>query len=164
MDILSISMSRNQTEVIYLEKAETQRKQITYTDAKTPTPEFQVAYGQLIDVVNDILPGILTSELMIKVSITKVNFKRSAAGALGVIISLSCEIADSNRPWNFNTPLKFCLSAGQDANDNYLHGRSADIITDVLNRANDFTHGIVAQAQLDFTEPEPDLEIKDDEI
>lgn len=158
MEVTTISMSKSATEVVYMETHQTQKRQIIYTDVKTPAPEFQVAYGQLIDVVNDILPGVLQSPLMTKVSISRVNFKRSAAGAIGVIVSLCCEIIDSNRPWNFNTPLKFCLVAGQDATDACLSGKSADIIAELLNRARDFTQGIVAQAELDFTEPEPEIE------
>lgn len=163
MEITTISMSKSATEVIYLEAHETQKRQIIYTDVKTPTPEFQVAYGQLIEVVNDILPGVLQTPLMRKISISRVNFKRSAAGAIGVIVSLCCEIIDSNRPWNFNTPLKFCLVAGQDATDACLSGKSADIIAELLNRARDFTQGIVAQTELDFTEPEPEIEPKEAE-
>lgn len=148
MEVTSIKMTKDVTEIGFTEVHETQTITSTLVDAMTPAPEFQNAFGRLKNLANEVLNGLLKCEAMKKVKPTKINFKKSEAGALGCIISLSAEIETSNRPFHFNTPLKFALAEGQEESDFFLSGKGIDLLNELQKLAGDFMNGVRAQQEL----------------
>ena len=152
MEITSIRMNKDETEIGFIEARETQTITSTLVDAMTPAPEFQNAFKRLQTLANEILNGLLKSEALKKIKVTKVNFKKNEAGAVGCIISLSAEIETSNRPFHFNTPLKFALAEGQEESEFYLSGKSVDLLHELQKLAADFMNGVRAQQSLALEE------------
>lgn len=158
MEITSIRMNKDETEIGFTEAHGTQTITSMLIDAMPPAPEFQNAFERLKTLANEVLNGLLKCEALKKIQTTKVNFKKNEAGAIGCIISLSAEIETSNRPFHFNTPLKFALAEGQEESEFYLSGKSVDLLHELQKLAGDFMNGVRAQADMfGNDEPQPKL-------
>lgn len=155
MEINSIKMSKDETEIIFTEASGTQTLTTTIVDATTPAPEFVNAFGKLKTLANEVLNGLLKSEAFKKVKPIRIKFKENDKGAIGCIVTMSAEIETSQRPFHFNTPLKFCLAEGQEESEFFLSGKSADLLAELQQFAKDFMNGVRAQGDLfNATEPE----------
>jgi len=155
MEITSIRMNKDETEIGFTEAHGTQTITSMLIDAMPPAPEFQNAFERLKTLANEVLNGLLKCEALKKIKATKVNFKKNEAGAIGCIVSLSAEIETSNRPFHFNTPLKFALAEGQEESEFYLSGKGVDLLHELQKLAGDFMNGVRAQADMFGKEDQP---------
>jgi len=148
MKINSIKINKDETEIVFTEANGTKTMTTTIVDAMTPAPEFTSAFGKLKTLANEVLNGLLRSEAFKKIKPVRVKFKENDKGAIGCIITMSAEIPTSQRPFHFNTPLKFCLSEGQEESEFFLSGKSADLLDELQKLAIDFMNGMRAQGDL----------------
>lgn len=150
MEITSIKMSKEITEISFVDVHNTQTINSNLVDPMTPAPEFINAFERLKTLGNEITNGWFKSDAVKKYRVNKVGFKKSETGALGCYLHCTVEFENSNRPLNLNTQVKYALVEGADESEFCLSGKSVDLLNELKRLAKDFMNGVRAQAALDL--------------
>lgn len=155
MEITSIKMTKEVTEISFVEIKGTQTVQSVMVDATTPAPEFVNAFQRLKTLGNEITNGWFKSDAIKKYRVNKVGFKKSETGALGCYLHCTVEFENSNRPLNLNTQVKYSMLEGEEEkeSDYRLSGKAIDLLHELQHLAGDFMNGVRAQQTLALESP-----------
>jgi len=153
MEITSIKMTKEITEISFVEVHETQTVSSVLVDAMTPAPEFVNAFMRLKPLGNEITNGWFKSDAVKKYRVNKVGFKKSEAGALGCYLHCTIEFENSNRPLTLSTQVKYSLIEGAEKSEFCLSGKAVDLLNELKQLASDFMNGVRAQQTLALDEP-----------
>lgn len=153
MEITAIKMTKESTEISFVEVHGTQIVKSVLVDAGKPAPEFENAFWRLKTLGNEITNGWFKSEAVKEYRVNKVGFKTNEAGALGCYLHCTVQFENSNRPLNLNTQVKYSLAEGAEESEFCLSGEAVDLLNELRRLAGDFMNGVRAQKTLALETP-----------
>ena len=157
MQINSIKMKKEVTEITFTDTRNTQTITSVIVDATTPAPEFLNAFERLKTLANELTNGWFESDAVKNFRVNKVGFKTNEQDALGCYLHCTVEFENSNRPINLNTQVKYALADGAEESEFCLSGEAVDLLHLLQRLANDFMNGVRAQTELDLTQNVPNV-------
>ncbi|MFQ5629565.1 MAG: hypothetical protein ACE5I1_12450, partial [bacterium] len=142
MKILKITKAPQGMTVEYSQAGKTGPVTATCYGNQKERQAFSTNWKLLADIVYEFIettpPGI---------EVRTVNFKSDDKGSIGAVLSCIVPMKENNRPWNFNTPVKYAHPAGFDK-PGYLTQNTASLLSALTLDAEKYVNGEKPQSEL----------------